>query len=132
MGFGRVDTTPGLGLPMAGTLPWPRAEGVSGPLRARVALADDGAARVAIVCLDLMVIPASDTAALRARLAARGGLDPAAIVVVCSHTHCAPFTFLGTGATEPEVFGYLDDLFARLEGAMAAVVADLRPVELAA
>ena len=132
MGFGRVDTTPAVALRMAGTPPWPRAAGVNGPLRGRVALADDGTTRVAIVCLDLMVIPAAEAAVLRARLAARGGLDPEAVLVACSHTHGAPFTFLGRGAEEPDVFGYLDDLAAGLEGAMAAAVADLRPVELVA
>ncbi|MGH2559404.1 MAG: hypothetical protein ACRDJH_10090 [Thermomicrobiales bacterium] len=132
MGFGRVDTTPALGLRMAGTPPWPEAAGVNGPLRGRVALADDGARRVAIVCLDLMVILASEAAMLRARLAAKGGLDPAAILVACSHTHGAPFTFLGSGADEAAVFGYLDDLSVQLEVAMATAVADLRPVELVA
>lgn len=132
MGFGRVETTPALGLRMAGTPPWPPAAGVSGPLRGRVVLADDGVTRVALVCLDLMAILASDVAALRRRLAVTGGLDPAAIMVACSHTHAAPFTFLGHGAVETDVFGYLDGLGAELEMAMATAIADLRPVALVA
>lgn len=130
MGFGRIDTTPALGLRMAGTPPYPEAAGVSGPLRGRVILADDGDQRVAIVCLDLMAIPASEVAAVRTRLAGVGGVEPGAILVACSHTHAAPFTFLGRGADEAAVFGYLDLVTGRIARAMAAAVADLRPVEL--
>lgn len=132
LGFGRVDTTPELGLPTAGTPPYPPAAGVAGPLRGRVLLAEDGTRRVAIVCLDLMALPASEVVVLRDRLAATGGLDPAAILVACSHTHAAPFTFLAGDADEPDVLGYLDGLYGKLEGAMAAAVAALRPVELLA
>jgi len=132
MGFGRVDMTPALGLRMAGTPPWPPAAAVQGPLQGRVILADDGERRVAIACLDLMAIPAAEAATLRSRLAAIGSLDPAAVMVACSHTHAAPFTFLGMGAEEPTVFGYLDEVCDRLDEAMTAAVADLRPVELTA
>lgn len=130
IGCGRVETTPALGLPMAGSPPWPRGLETVGPLRGRILLADDGANRVAIVCLDLMIVPASEVERLRARLAPIGDLDPGAILIAASHTHCAPFTFLGNGASEPEVFGYLDQIGAWLERAMAAAVADLRPAEL--
>jgi neutral ceramidase len=130
IGFGRVDITPELGLRMAGTEPWPAAEGVSGPLHGRVLLADDGTRRVAIVCLDLMALAADEVALLRSRLAPLGGLDPAAIMVACSHTHAASFTFLAGPVEEPDVLGYLDDLSARMETAMATGAADLRPAEL--
>lgn len=130
LGFARVDTTPTLGLPTAGTPPFPPAAGVAGPLHGRVLVADDGARRVAIVCLDLMVLSADEVAVLRGRLAASGGLDPGAILVACSHTHAAPFTFLADQVEEPEVLGYLDDLYARLEGALATAIAGLQPAEL--
>src|ERR687893_397802 len=45
MGFGRVDTSPALGLRMAGTPPWPPAAGVNGPLRGPGVLADELEAR---------------------------------------------------------------------------------------
>ncbi len=132
MGFGRVDITPAPGLRLAGNAPYPRAEGVAEPLRARVLLADDGARRGAIVCLDLMALPAAEVATLRDRLAAAGGLDPAAILVACSHTHRAPFTYAAGAADAAEAFGYLDALFPLVAGAMAEAVAGLRPAELVA
>jgi hypothetical protein len=132
MGFERVDITPEPGLRTAGTKPWPRAERVVGPLRGRVLLADDGAQRVAIVCLDLMALPAAEVALLRDRLAPVGGLAPEAILVACSHTHAAPFTYFAGAADESEVLGFLDRLYPLLAKAMAAAVADLRPAELTA
>ncbi|MDP9374415.1 MAG: hypothetical protein M3Q65_18595, partial [Chloroflexota bacterium] len=92
VGFGRVDITPAPGLRLAGSAPYPRAEAVAGPLHGCVLLADDGARRVGIVCLDLLALPAAEVATLRTQLAAAGGRDPAAILVACSHTHRAPFT----------------------------------------
>ena len=132
VGFGRVDITPELGLRLAGNKPWPRAEGVAGQLRGRILLADDGAQRVAIVCLDLMALPAAEVATLRARLAISGGVAPEAILVACSHTHRAPFTYAAGAADEAEAFGYLDFLYPLVAEAMAAAVADLRPAELVA
>jgi hypothetical protein len=73
MGFGRVDTTPALGLRMAGTPPYPRGETVQGPLQGRVILAEDGTTRGAIACVDLMAIPAAEATALRTRLAEMAG-----------------------------------------------------------
>src|SRR5688572_26806877 len=104
VGFGRVDITPELSLRLAGNTPWPRAEGVAGPLRGRVLLADDGAQRVAIVCLDLMALPAAEVATLRDRLGVDGGLEPEAILVACSHTHRAPFTYAAGAADADEAF----------------------------
>jgi hypothetical protein len=132
MGFGRVDITPRLelGLRMAGNRPWPRPDGVTWPLYGRVLLADDGATRAAIVCLDLLALPAAEVATLRARLAVVGGLAPDAILVACSHTHRAPFTTLTGPATEDEVFGYLDWLYPRLADAMARAAAQLQPTQI--
>ena len=66
---------------MAGTPPYPRGEAVQGPLQGRVILADDGTTRVAIACLDLMAILAAEATALRERLAAMGGIEPAAVMI---------------------------------------------------
>jgi neutral ceramidase len=132
MGLGKVDATPALGFRMAGSAPFPRAEGVAGPLQGRVVVAEDDRERVAIVCLDVMALPASEVALLRDRLAGRGAIDADAILVACSHTHAAPFTFLAGTLEESAVFSFLDELYGRIEMALEAAVADLRPVELSA
>src|SRR5688572_12561819 len=110
VGFGLADITPAAELPMAGMPGSPRGQGVEWPLRCRVLVADDGARRVAIVCLDLLGLPTNRVAELRSRLAERGGLDPNAILIACSHTHRAPFTFLAHAPDEQAVFVYLGSL----------------------
>jgi neutral ceramidase len=75
---------------MAGNRPRPLGQGVQWSLCGRVLVVDDGTRRIAIVCLDLMALPAEQVAKLRTRLAALGGLDPGNIIVACTHTHRAP------------------------------------------
>jgi hypothetical protein len=130
LGFGQVDITPAAGLPIAGMPGSPVGTGVQWPLRGRVLLADDGERRAAVVCLDLMALPATAVAELRAVLTGPGSLDPEAILVACSHTHRAPFTFIAGDADEATVFGYLDSLYELLGAAMADAAAALQPAEL--
>src|SRR3954452_5109538 len=96
VGLGRVNITPTTALPMAGNRPWPQGHGVKWSLRGCVFVVDDGANRIAIICLDLMALPADRVGELRTRLAGPGGLDPTHILIACTHTHRAPFTFIAT------------------------------------
>jgi neutral ceramidase len=130
VGFGLADITPAAELPMAGMPGSPRGQGVEWPLRGRVLVADDGALRIAIVCLDLLGLPTNRVAELRNRLAERGSLDPGAILVACSHTHRAPWTFLVDAPDEEVVLAYLDSLNEPLVQAVSQAVAALQPAEL--
>ena len=90
--FGAVDITAPPGLPLAGTPYPPLAAGVEWPLYARVGVFDEsGKHRAAIVALDLLALDGVDVAAIRADAAA-AGVDPACVLVSCTHTHRAPFT----------------------------------------
>jgi hypothetical protein len=129
-GGGRADITPRPGLPMVGMPGSPRGEGVVWPLHARVLVADDGESRVAIVCLDLIALVSEQVAELRRRVAARAVLDPAHVLVACSHTHRAPYTETGWGGDPATVRPFLDRLFARVEEAATEAAADLRAATL--
>lgn len=114
----RLDITPAPGLKMAGMLDPPRAQGVRWPLHGTVLLLDDGSCRAAVVALDLLFLAPSTVAELRAALV--GGdrrLDPARIMICCSHTHRAPYT--STAMDEEPDFDYLDFVRERLAAAMA-------------
>lgn len=139
VGFGAVDITPELGLPMVGMPGSPRGEGVSWPLSGRVFLADDGERRVAVVSLDLIALLADDVARLRQKLAVAGSLPPEHILIACSHTHRAPFTS-DTRETDGESIltvddgagnSFLSEVELRLSGAMAEAAANLQPATLA-
>jgi neutral ceramidase len=137
-GFGRVDITPELGLPMVGMPGSPRGKGVQWPLHGRIFLADDGQRRVAVVCLDVIGLETEDVAGLRAQLAERGGLAPEQIMIACSHTHRAPFPTSSVGIAPDTILAvddgkgqsFLADITARLLMAMDAAVAGLEPAAL--
>lgn len=126
-GFVELDITPEPGLRMA--MPdAPAGTGVHSPLYVRISLFDDGARRVAIVCVDLMMLEPSTNAEWRAELAAAGGLEPQDVLISCTHTHRAPHTTIYRDI-EP-YFDYLDSVRERLAPLMTDAVAALRPVEL--
>jgi hypothetical protein len=131
VGCGRADITPELGLPMVGMPGSPRGEGVRWPLHGRVFLFGDGEHRVAIVCLDLIALVAEQVAELRDIVAAQADLQPNHILIACSHTHRAPFTETGWGATDDTVRPYLDFAFSRIMEAAASAATNLKPVKLA-
>ena len=130
VGCGRADITPEPGLPMVGMPGSPRGEGVRWPLRARVFLFDDGQTRAAVVCLDLIALVSVQVAELRRIVAAQAELEPGHVLIACSHTHRAPFTETGWGATDETVRPYLDFAFSRIRDATADAAANLQPAEL--
>lgn len=133
VGFGEVDITPALGMPMVGMPGSPRGEGVMWPLYGRICLIDDGQQRIAIVSLDVIALFSPKVAELRQRLATIGGLTPVNIMVACSHTHRAPFTSeTDDGGSILAVDGqagssYFAAIASRLEAAMFEAVATLEP-----
>jgi neutral ceramidase len=131
VGCGRADITPEPGLPMVGMPGSPRGEGVRWPLHGRVFLFDAGERRAAIVCLDLIALVAEQVAELRDIVAAQADLQPDHILIACSHTHRAPFTETGWGATDDTVRPYLDFAFSRIAEATASAATNLKPATLA-
>jgi hypothetical protein len=73
---------------------------------------------IAIVALDLMYNDAAFTDRIRAQVAARTGIRPAAVCVNFSHTHNAPTAGLIIGAGERD-FSYLD---SAADAAASAVI----------
>ena len=126
VGCGRVDITPQPGLPMVGMPGSPRGEGVQWPLHGRVVLFDDGDTRSAVVCLDLIALVSAQVAELRDIIATQADLDPGQVMIACSHTHRAPFTETGWGATDETVRPYLDFAFARIGEAATDAAANLQ------
>jgi neutral ceramidase len=91
--FGAIDITPEIG-PRFGRfgINILTSTGVKWPLTARLALFDDGSARLAVCVLDLNVIFPPVAAEFRAAIATAAGLPPAHVMVATTHTHCAPAT----------------------------------------
>jgi hypothetical protein len=61
--------------------------GVRWPLYARIFLLENGATRLAVISVDMNFIFAQNIPELRVAVAAAAGLDPAHIMIACTHTH---------------------------------------------
>jgi len=128
IGFSEVSITHQPGLPMAGLLKPPRAEGVQWPLMGRCAVLDDGESRAAIVSLDLLLLLPSTVAELRQAMTAGTDLHPAHVMIACNHTHRAPYT---AALMDQEMdFEYIEWLQLRLVDAMKQALAGRQPARL--
>lgn len=115
VGFGIVDITPPTGLWMCGSLDPRRNVGMTDPLLAHTLVAADGEERIAIVGVDLIGLPKALADAMIAAASQRTGIDPAAILISCSHTHSGPYTSEGLysfGVTDSAYLATLPTLIA--------------------
>ena len=67
-----------------------QARAIHDPLRVRTTVLRTPAAAIALVVLDLLYVPARVATIVRHATAEAAGVDPAAIMVTATHTHCAP------------------------------------------
>ena len=90
-GAASADMTPPAGIPMAGGWRPKPSQGIDTPLMAHALVLDDGAMRLAIISLDLIVLLAEDANRAKERIRGETGIPPENIIVACSHTHEAPY-----------------------------------------
>jgi len=103
--------------------------GVHDDLHVKALVLDDGERRVALLSLDLIYLFAQWADAIK-----RGavGLDPANIVVTCTHTHSAPCTIGIFGPQGKAInLAYVSWIIGRAIQAMGQATANLRPAKLA-
>lgn len=87
-----ADISPEKGVGLGGYPHFDRLNtGVHDPLIAAAIVLDDGATRVALVCLDFLFMSRQHVQAIRQRAAAAAGIHADHIMIACSHTHSAPF-----------------------------------------
>ncbi|MCZ7568819.1 MAG: neutral/alkaline non-lysosomal ceramidase N-terminal domain-containing protein [Ardenticatenaceae bacterium] len=122
-GTARIDITPPPGQPMAG---FPKfdpqlaptdmsgyfgrqggATGTHDPLYARALVLDNGERALAFVAVDLVMVTAAFTAAVRDAVHQAIGLRPEDLLIAASHTHAGPDLFGGepelNQAVEPQI-----------------------------
>lgn len=91
-GAAAVDISPGPGIPLAGYPHFPRHNtGVHDPLMAGCMVLDDGATKVVLVCMDLLMISRRYVRSIRRKAEAQTGIPAANIMISCSHTHSSPW-----------------------------------------
>ncbi len=128
---GEIDLEPIVGSWLTGFgLRMNPSDGQHDPLLAKAVLLSDGTTQIAIVSCDLIGIPATTIAKLRARIAERSTIPAHHIVISCTHTHSAPATMPFRG-----VLGYVNQhWWASAQDKIVALViglaAQLQPVTL--
>ena len=129
-GAAAADITPPVGIAMGGY--WGRRSGathIRDRLMAKALVCGQGAARVALVAVDLVGLDADVVRGIREKIGLATGIEGAAIMVCASHTHAGPLTFpfRGMGRIESR---YLEQVAAAVVEVVVAAAADSRPGRL--
>ncbi len=137
-GAAAVDISPGPGIPLAGYPHFPRHNtGVHDPLMAGCMVLDDGATKVALVCMDLLMISRRYVQSIRLKAAAQTGIPAANILISCSHTHSSPWgsDWFELGETTGEIMrpdaAYMSTLETKLVGLIATASREMFDARLA-
>ncbi len=95
--------------------------GVVCPLYARVVVMESDGTRLAVISVDMNFIFAQNIREIREHIATAGGLEPANVMIACTHTHNSFNTtpWQEEGETDYAYLDYLKDLLHKL-GAEAA------------
>ena len=132
-GEGVVDTTPPLGIEMAGFHRPPgkerRIAGIRRPAAARALMLRLGNTQAAIVSLDICGVSREMTGRVQAQVAKQLGIPAANVRLCATHTHSMPTFryFRQWGAISPE---YMASVEKKTVQAVAMAKADLAPAEL--
>ena len=126
VGIASVDITPPLGVEIIGYFERRVAEDVHDPLEATAIFVDDGANQVAVVVLDLIMLPKADADRLRARAVELTGLRAESLLVACTHTHQGPATATLFNTKREE--GYVEWAMATAADAVLLAKERARPV----
>jgi hypothetical protein len=109
-GFAERDITPEPGIERPGGYGKSFGREVHDPCKVRAAVLGDGSARVALVGIDALVIPAAVVRAARREIEATCGIPPKCVLVGASHTHSGG----PTGMVQPGEFDDASDLVKKL------------------
>jgi len=91
-GVSLVDISPGPGIELAGYPHHPRYNrGIHDPLFAGCICLDDGATRIALVCMDILMYSKKEVRVVREEISRLTPIPAANILISCSHTHSGPW-----------------------------------------
>ena len=126
-GAAAADITPPVGIAMGGY--WGRRSGathIRDRLMAKALVCGCGAARIALVAVDLVGLDADAVRRIREKIRRATGIEDAAIMVCASHTHAGPLTFPFRGMGRIDCY-YLEQVADAVVEAVVAAAADSRP-----
>ena len=86
-GFARTDLTPAVGMEVPGGMHKSFSKGIHDVLFAEAAVLDNGAVKLAVVGIDLIMIPRDVAQAARNRIQQECGIPGENVLIAASHTH---------------------------------------------
>ncbi|AZS48263.1 neutral/alkaline non-lysosomal ceramidase N-terminal domain-containing protein [Microbacterium oxydans] len=108
-GFGAVDITPDVGVPLGGNVREDNAaRGVHDELWASVAIMQDAMRPVALVGMDLLGVTAPFTAEIAEAIAAQTPIRAEDVIVFATHTHSGPDSTHGSGRGDADYSSVVD------------------------
>jgi neutral ceramidase len=117
-----------IGGSLAGNFTEARSRNIHDDLSAKSLVLDNGSTRLAIVLVDLCVLPASVNIVAKQMIEAEAGVPQGNALFCCTHTHSAPTTMhLFQAQPDP---GYLDFLTRRIVDSVKMAVARLQPAQI--
>ena len=132
VGVARTEITPPIGTDLCGYGPFLDrvSTGVHDPLWCRAIAIENGDEVVVLVSCDLIGVHQALTDAVRLRIQETFGIEPARVMIACTHTHAGPNTLPHSiGLGEPDE-GYRAGLGERIVETVAAAMADRRSARL--
>ena len=129
-GAAAIDITPDRNLDLAGGAFGP-AKGLLHPLQAKALLLKSGNLQCLVIACDLLGLDADYASAVGQRIADRLQMSADAILLACTHTHCAPatMTLRNWGSKDPQ---YMASLADRLVQVAQTAGDNLSPARLSA
>lgn len=143
VGFGRVNITPMLGIPMEGYFTPRFAESILDDLELNVLALEAGEARVLLVSIENCEIYGDVLDTYRRHVSDVTGVPEDAIFIASTHTHTGPCLISEAAAANYTMFGeplnlaqqeligeYRQFVYRRIADAAIAAIADLKPAKM--
>jgi neutral ceramidase len=128
LGTAWEEITPDRPLPLLGQMHVRLGQYKRDPLTVNAVVVAEGAQRVALISIDVCVLPDELVRAMQQACAAQADIQAEAVIIAATHTHVAPCT------TDAIVGDPDPDFLARLQAAVVSsverAIADLEPCEL--
>lgn len=132
-GFGRVNITPMMGIPIIGYFKERRAEGVLDELEINALALGCGEQKVVLLSIDNCGFSQEMNDLFRRHIAETTGIPFEAILIHATHTHTGPSlrgSVLGCDDEEPLASQYRDFVYHKMADVAMAAIADMKPARM--
>ena len=126
-GVAGVDITPDPGPVLQGHRNNNRSHSVLFPLEVRAIVFEEGETKIAIASVDAIGVTLDTTDRIRTEIEKKCGIQGGHVMVVCSHTHCAPPTVPYLGSMEANL-DFVERIVSATVDSVELANADLQPI----